>query len=279
MQSLFSSYFFLLFSILLTSTTSSCQERAEAATSNKEAAPKTVAATSPINFNFLEGLDEKPKFGDQIGEYITTVFEDSKGAMWFGTMSKGIVKYDEKSLIYYKVGNGKCANGITNILEDNDGNLLVGSHAGLYRFDGMSFIPMLEHKGEKEGGIMDVTLTKDGTLWVSNWKGVYRYDGKAFQEFELPKPAVENPTFQLELGVVHTIFEDQAGNLWFGRDGYGVCKYDGENFTHFTKADGLTSNTVSSIFEDSKGRLWMGASHTRVPKSAGSYQYIDSKEG
>jgi hypothetical protein len=32
------------------------------------------------------------------------------------------------------------------------------------------------------------------------------------------------------------------GNIWFGRDGYGACKYDGSSFTRFTNEDGLPSN-------------------------------------
>ena len=54
------------------------------------------------------------------------------------------------------------------------------------------------------------------------------------------------------------LLEDRLGNLWFGSDGGGVCKYDGRNFTNFTNAQGLAGNHVLSITEDKFGNLWFG---------------------
>ncbi|HMR90435.1 MAG TPA: two-component regulator propeller domain-containing protein, partial [Saprospiraceae bacterium] len=48
------------------------------------------------------------------------------------------------------------------------------------------------------------------------------------------------------------------GNIWFTAEGYGVYRYDGENFTQFTTKNGLTSNVVLSIMEDEKGQIWCG---------------------
>ena len=42
----------------------------------------------------------------QIGEYVTGTFKDSKGNLWFSTLSKGVAKYDGNKLIYEtSVGN------------------------------------------------------------------------------------------------------------------------------------------------------------------------------
>jgi len=56
---------------------------------------------------------------------------------------------------------------------------------------------------------------------------------------------------------VTAIFEDSAGNMWFGTTN-GVSCYDGKTFKNFTQKDGLALNTVGAIFEDSKGVLWLG---------------------
>jgi ligand-binding sensor domain-containing protein len=54
------------------------------------------------------------------------------------------------------------------------------------------------------------------------------------------------------------------GNIWFERDGYGVCKYDGTSFTHLLKKDGLHSNNVTDIEFDKVGNVWIA---TRVAEN------------
>jgi ligand-binding sensor domain-containing protein len=58
---------------------------------------------------------------------------------------------------------------------------------------------------------------------------------------------------------VTEIIEDKQGNIWFSRDGYGVSKYDGKSFTHYTKKDGLASNNVQVIHADNQGNFWFGS--------------------
>ncbi|MCX8079829.1 MAG: SpoIIE family protein phosphatase [Bacteroidia bacterium] len=56
---------------------------------------------------------------------------------------------------------------------------------------------------------------------------------------------------------VWSILEDHSGNLWFGTEGGGVTKYDGQHFTHYTEKEGLSNNNVWSILEDHSGNLWV----------------------
>ncbi|MBI4646365.1 MAG: hypothetical protein HY738_07180 [Bacteroidia bacterium] len=57
---------------------------------------------------------------------------------------------------------------------------------------------------------------------------------------------------------IQCILQDSKGNLWFGTQGGGVTRYDGEMFTHFTEKQGLSNNSVWSICEDKSGNLWFG---------------------
>ena len=62
----------------------------------------------------------------------------------------------------------------------------------------------------------------------------------------LPSPSI--------MGMV----QDREGHLWFGTQGGGVGRYDGETFVTFTTDDGLADNTVWPILEDREGHLWFG---------------------
>lgn len=57
---------------------------------------------------------------------------------------------------------------------------------------------------------------------------------------------------------VTTLREDQQGNIWIARDGYGLCKFDGKAFTFYTKSEGLPSNNVQSVEEGNNGEIWIG---------------------
>jgi len=55
---------------------------------------------------------------------------------------------------------------------------------------------------------------------------------------------------------IRVLFEGQSGNWWFGSDREGVVRFDGDHWTYFTKADGLSDNQIRNIQEDREGNLW-----------------------
>ncbi|KAB2878346.1 hypothetical protein F9K33_13620 [bacterium] len=55
---------------------------------------------------------------------------------------------------------------------------------------------------------------------------------------------------------VWDIVQDRSGYLWFATAG-GVAKYNGIEFTVYSKDDGLISNVVRSVFADDDGKIWL----------------------
>ena len=51
--------------------------------------------------------------------------------------------------------------------------------------------------------------------------------------------------------------EDRHGTLWIGTR-TGLVKRDGDRFTRYTTAEGLTHDVVTALFEDRSGALWIG---------------------
>lgn len=49
---------------------------------------------------------------------------------------------------------------------------------------------------------------------------------------------------------------DHFGNLWFGTQGGGVCRYDGKSFVCYSTTQGLADNNIWDILEDHSGNLW-----------------------
>ena len=69
-------------------------------------------------------------------------------------------------------------------------------------------------------------------------------------------------TYFLDSGLpglrIEHIAEDSEGYLWFATCDNGASRFDGDEFQHFTRQDGLISDRVYFIFKDSQNRLWFG---------------------
>lgn len=200
----------------------------------------------------------------QISEYIVAIFEDSKGNLWFGTVSDGVVRFDGKKLSYLSTNDGLCDNTVTGITEDKTGNIWIGTHNGIAKYDGKKFTIFKETTGKISG--CKILIDSKGQIWAGTTEGAYRFNGSSFSKFEIPKPVIDSPSYKVVTGKVWSIIEDKKGNIWFGIDGLGACKYDGTTFTHFTKKDGLCSNNVSQIVEDNQGNIWFASITSDFPK-------------
>ncbi|HLF65513.1 MAG TPA: two-component regulator propeller domain-containing protein [Saprospiraceae bacterium] len=219
----------------------------------------------------------------QIDEYVVNVFEDKDGNLWFGTLSKGVARYDGKTLTYFSTKDGLCDNTVTGIAQDKKGNMWFGTHAGASRYD--ASLRQAQDKlslstGSKtftnfriaeglHGAGCKILVDRHGTIWAGTNHGAFRFNGRIFSEFDIPEPAIEKLSYKWEAGKVWNLYEDSKGNIWFGRDGFGACKFDGKAFTHFTTKDGLCSNNVANIAEDKHGNIWFGCISSDFP------EYID----
>lgn len=207
-------------------------------------------------------INERPKnVGSQIGEYVVEIYQDAKGNMWFGTLGKGVAKFDGKHLKYLTTEDGFPSNRITNVIEDALGNLWFVTGEGISKFDGKTVVNYSEKDGLCSNMVSNLFIDSKGNFWIGTWNGVCKFDGTRFEKFPLPYPKIETKINPDTKDWVTSITEDKKGNIWFGRDGYGACKFNGNSFVHFTIKEGLNSNNVQSILEDKKGNIWIG---TRV---------------
>ena len=201
------------------------------------------------------------KVDTQIGEYVIETFQDSKGDIWFGTLEKGVAKFDGNNLNYLTTKDGLPSNRITTVIEDNLGNLWFGTGAGISKFDGTTFTNYSEKDGLCSDMVSNLLIDSKGNFWIGTWGAVCKFDGDRFEKFPIPYPKIETIINPDTKDWITIITEDKKGNIWFGRDGYGASKFNGKSFVHFTTKEGLNSNNVQSIVEDKKGNIWIG---TRV---------------
>ena len=59
-------------------------------------------------------------------------------------------------------------------------------------------------------------------------------------------------------GVITTLAADASGNVWVGTTA-GLSRFDGQQWTTFTQADGLADGAIYSLAVDDQGQVWAGS--------------------
>jgi signal transduction histidine kinase/ligand-binding sensor domain-containing protein/DNA-binding response OmpR family regulator len=239
-----------------------------------------------ILFNSLNALAQERQYHV---EYITikdglptnettSVFQDSRGFVWFGT-SNGLCRYDgaEIKIYQYDPGNpSSISNNIvsTEIFEDKNGSLWFGTFGnGLNRFDVMteSFTHYLIDSSlianQDRNFIHNIYQDSNGIIWIILHdlgsifnKGLVSFDPQTenFQIFKQHKDNTDNIT---STDCILALLEDSKGNFWCGTQ-QGVIQFDRTTstfksvFKDIQGADKLKSGIIFSLHEDTNENLW-----------------------
>lgn len=207
--------------------------------------------------------DFKNNSTTEINKIVLSIFQDRNDNYWFGT-NAGAYRFDGKSLILFTTKDGLFQNQIQEIQEDLLGNIYFGTGGfGVSVFDGKGFVSLQakEYLRQKSPSKNNWKI-EQGDLWFNAGGGAFRYYKDSLTY--LPFPPLEtdskyspHPAYQFSAYGVYSTMKDRRGNLWFGTQAMGVCRYDGKSFTWFTEK-GLRGPAVLALFEDRNGIIWFG---------------------
>lgn len=212
-----------------------------------------------------------------VSQYIRSIFQDSQGNLWFGTLGEGVIKYDRKTLSYFSSHEGLISHSVHAINEDRVGNLWFGTDLGVYKYNGRYFKNYNQQHGLKQIDISrkSILMDKKGIIWVGTHAGVFRYNqnadtlgGECFSMFTLLPPVQ-----------VTGIMEDKKGNIWFASSDNGVFCYDGVNVRNISEKIGLGDNYAGGMAEDNAGNLWFTFKGGICKYDGKSFTEITSKDG
>ena len=213
------------------------------------------SSSAKKNTDHFKELFVKSDTVKELGSSIMVVYQDKKHIYWFGSWETGVYRYDGKTLTNYTTKHGLPNNRIDEIKEDKSGNIYFNSchpNSTISKFDGNTFTTVSAITSN------DWKLQSDDLWFKHNYQTekVYRYDGITLYELQLPKPAKLSNPFG-----IYSIYQDKKGNIWFGTNPVGVCRYDGQSFEWITEEDVTEfrnegANGVRSITEDKNGDFW-----------------------
>ena len=228
---------------------------------------------------------------------VISIAEDKIGNIWFGT-HKGVCRYDgsrfqgiesseeivkgkqrglkkanakpDKTITAFTTAQGLANNNVRCIKEDKTGNIWFGTRGGGVSCYNGSRVEAIERGDKNAQGTQQDFKKTNGKLV------------KSFTNYTTAQGLAHNS--------VSCIMEDKTGNIWFGTEGGGLSRYDGnrieaiegsglrgesipqitqqdlkktngklvKSFMNFSADQGLANNSVCSITEDIKENIWIG---------------------
>jgi ligand-binding sensor domain-containing protein len=245
--------------LLLSISFISCNGQNKTENISNSLSEQTVVTKEESNINLFSANTTA-----QIDENIRSIFQDKNDNYWFGTNGAGVYRYDGKKLIQFTVKEGLSNNQVQSIQEDKSGNIWFGTGVfGVSKFDGQTFTTYTNKENlQLINGSDNEWKIEQNDLWFYAGDGAYRFNGNSLVFLPLSKSKINTnqsqiSPFVLSRYAVYSILKDKKGNVWFGTQAQGVCRYDGKTFTWFTEK-GLSGPAVLGLFEDSKGNLWFG---------------------
>jgi ligand-binding sensor domain-containing protein/signal transduction histidine kinase len=225
--------------------------------------------------------------------FITRIAEDAQGRVWFNQVGTNVIYRIENSQILAEPlpanPGERNAHGKEILITGAGVVVLTSRGACILKQADARLEPLWELDAEPDCALPN----SDGTIWVGTKEsGLVRLAQQTFHSFVPPTPKLANiwtvssstnndvwlgtdgGVIRLSEGEllsvpfaaapedempVHSIFVDRENNVWAGRGGVGVWKYNGKTMVQqFTNVSLPHSWRISAIAQGPDGRIWFG---------------------
>ena len=178
---------------------------------------------------------------------IVSLFMDRDGALWVGTMDRGIYRIRGTRTDHFSSADGLSSNTIYQFYQDREGNIWVVTSQGIDCFRDIPVISFSIEEGLSADNVVSALVAHDGTVWVGNPGGLDAIRGGTVFSIRTGQGLPGNQ--------VTSLFEDGDRRLWVGVDDKLWVYQDGR-FIEIRRANGSHVGTVAGITEDSEGNIW-----------------------
>jgi ligand-binding sensor domain-containing protein len=217
-------------------------------------------------------------------EYVFAIGIDKTGNKWFGTNAGGVSRYRDGTWKTYFPMHGLADYWVYCFASQADGTLWIGTWAGVNSVDPRDgslkrYVSELVNEW-----VYGIAVDSQDRVWFGTEGGISRFDGSEWQAWSHADglgaknaqalPPSKNTGLgtrrRHDLGIlrggeatynpnyVFSVHIDADDVLWAGTWGGGVARFDGEQWTNYTRTEGLAGDIVYSIAQDQDGVLWFG---------------------
>ncbi len=184
-------------------------------------------------------------FDKEVGRGIASLFLDDRGVLWVNG-GAGVKHLEGQRMVPLLLANGSACGPQRYLACDRSGTVWCGQTVGLAQVkDGKL---STYHKADGAQGIVGALFPdRQGNLWVGAYAGVSRFaDGEFVAEKD-------------ERGEAYRVFcfyQDREGDIWIGSE-EGLVRLTPQQFTTYTKKQGLTADSIASVSASRDGSVWV----------------------
>lgn len=224
-------------------------------------------------------MNKEPKPG------FTSLAYDAQGNIYAGSLTKGLMKYDETKGEFIPVIDPNDRDlPVMTIYIDDENKIYVGTDGKGTKTLESNKNTLIDHPIDISGlnskllKVHSILKDKDGNQWFA-----------IFQKGVVMIPASRNnfnyygykSTMNDLIGsnCITSIVKDHEGDLWVGTDNDGIYTIKAGNSKHYSSLvdkSGVPS-TIMSLFEDSEKTLWIGGYNVGMgwmDKKSGTFRYV-----
>ncbi|MBI4311009.1 MAG: T9SS type A sorting domain-containing protein [Chloroflexi bacterium] len=144
--------------------------------------------------------------------------------------------------------------GVFAMVEDQKGQLWVGTKIGLCRFDGQTWTNYTTEDGLAGNWILDVGVDTQGDLWAVGEVGISRFNGQKWTRYLIKG---KNGGSDLSMS--------SHGEVWFAADG-NLYHFNGTSWWVYDRSDGIPApGAVTWVEVDKHNIVWIGVESPEAP--------------
>jgi len=242
---------------------------------------------------FVDGRTEPYPLPGTAQFQAQKLLRDRDGGLWIGTHYRGLLHVHQGRTDVFGQSDGLSGNDVSSLFEDREGNIWVATLDGLDRFRGLAVTTFSVKQGLSNAVVASVLASRDGSVWLGTGGGglnrwnngqITTYDkregklnglapnslfqdthGRIWVSTTSGFGYVENnrfvPVSRVPAGsAVHSIAEDNAGNLWIANQDSGLFHLLPGNVVRQIPWGGLgrKDHATALAGDPFRGGLWLG---------------------
>lgn len=202
--------------------------------------------------DFPLGLWDGSHFKQELTDPVNALACSADGSVWAGTDS-GAVRIRDGQVSRFTARDGLPDNAVSSLIEGPQGNIWVGTNDGISRYRAGKFSSYRIQDGLSHSLVLSIAFDREGSLWAGTKDGLDQFFDSAVTPFTTDEGLSSNET--------SAVLADNEGRLWVGTLDRGLNVFDGSEFRHVDRTNGLLDDHVLSLALGTSGDVWAGTNN------------------